>query len=100
MAMRKSSRSELNKLREIVAFMIDTRKCPGCRKALIDGKTRFAAWLLEGTGRGVPLDPKAFSIHHSPRTGRGSIWHYICHMREEATKHRTRKGNRFVKGGR
>lgn len=96
MAMRRSTRSELNKLREVVGFLLQETRCPFCGDHLLDADTREGAWELEGTGRGVPVDPRQLSIHHEK--GRGVLTHYTCHMRFEAVAVRVRKGNRFVKG--
>lgn len=97
--MRASTRSELNKLREIVGFLVGRRCCTLCGEPLLDAQTRRRMWELEGTGRGVPVDPKALSIHH-PHHGRkilpGELTHHTCHMRHEA-KTRNRDGNRFTK---
>jgi hypothetical protein len=87
--MRRSTRSELNKLRELVRFLMRDKNgkvltCYFCHKPLIDddhGKH-------DGTGRAAPISNPP-TIHHKDVTWRQyhankTLAHPLCHRRHEA----------------
>jgi hypothetical protein len=88
MAMRKSTRRELAKLREIALHFLDGVRCFFCRKLLLpDG-------VLEshepGSGRGVPLYLAITEHHvngnHDDNRRSNRVWaHRTCHRRHHAS---------------
>lgn len=83
MAMRKSTRSELNKLRELVHYLLAERKCCFCKQPLIEVPD---GWV-PGTGSGPPLKAKV-AVHHKDGwedpVKDTQLCHRKCHLRHHA----------------
>ena len=96
--MRKSTRRELNKLRELVAYLLRDRKCCFCHRVITDhdGAT-------DGEGRGRPLTDRITihhrnQVHHDKRRSNERLAHQTCHKSFHA-RQRTRHAGRFLKKG-
>jgi len=102
MAMQKSKRRELAKLRELCLYLLRGRKCCFCKQALTDydGET-------DGDGRARPLTER-ITIHHlnyarlapgaghlDKRRSNERLAHFACHKAHHAKTH-PRVGGKFV----
>lgn len=89
MAMRKSTRRELRKLRELVHFLLAERRCCFCRQLLVETPGHYAP----GNGEGPPLDD-AICVHHrdgdhhNNRRANTRLAHSTCHKRFHARQRR------------
>jgi hypothetical protein len=59
MSMRKSTRQELRKCRELLRFLLRDKKCCFCKKPLQDDKS----YAKDGDGQGSPIC-RRITIHH------------------------------------
>lgn len=79
MAMRKSTRRELRKLRELVHLLLAAKRCCFCRKPLVEVED---GW--QGSGDGPQLAAKV-TIHHKNgdhddnRPSNHALCHQTCH---------------------
>jgi hypothetical protein len=79
MGMRKSTRREVRKLREIAHYFLEDVKCYFCKKLLL-GKNRYAP----GRADGSPIDIKLTQHHkdgdHYNQEKKNRVWsHDSCH---------------------
>src|SRR5437870_5456590 len=87
MSMRKSTRQELRKCREIVRFLLRGRGCFFCRKPLIEEES----YCVDGDGQGSPLGQLP-TIHHIDENHDNddeknkALAHVSCHKRYHATR--------------
>lgn len=58
MSMRKSTRQELRKLREVLRYALRKKNCYFCHKPLIDTKS----YAKDGDGQGSPV--RNITVHH------------------------------------
>jgi hypothetical protein len=82
--MRKSTRHELNKLREMFWYLIRGKRCAACHELFVEDD----AWIVmpHGTGHGQPMGKLQITIDHrvtlggnAPRNMR--LMHKSCHGR-------------------
>jgi hypothetical protein len=92
MSMRKSTRQELRKCREIIRFILRGKKCwfygrknhPDCKGLLIHSKS----YAKDGDGQGSPV--RSITIHHidsnhgNDRDNNKALVHDSCHRRHHA----------------
>jgi hypothetical protein len=84
MAMRKSTRRELRKLRELVRVLLDGKRCCFCKEPLVDN-TDF----LPGNGEGFQISEQ-ITIHHrnglheDNRQSNLRFCHRSCHKKHHA----------------
>jgi len=80
MSMRKSTRQELRKLRELLRFLLRGKKCYFCRKPLIKDKS----YAKDGDSQGSPISRRV-TIHHkdgdhdNDALGNKKLAHTPCH---------------------
>lgn len=80
MGMRRSTRQELRKLREIVREVFEDRTCPFCTEPLLDTKNSYN----HGDGESSPFDTD-FALHHKDgnhdnNKKKNRVWsHRRCH---------------------
>lgn len=103
--MRKSTRRELNKSRELLRFLLRDRCCCFCKEPLIDDEDR----IMDGEGRAKPIailptihhhDPKHLGkkhthAHRNQQKFEKRLAHPTCHRRYTATL--SRWGNNIPK---
>jgi hypothetical protein len=93
--MQKKIRRELNKLRELVLFLLREKDCALCHQPLTDYDGR-----VDGDGCGVPLTER-ITIHHSDGNHANKalsnqvLVHETCHKAYHARIH-PRAGGRFT----
>ncbi len=102
MAMRKSTRSELNKLRELFWYFIHGKRCAICKEKFVEDDVYTLH--RHGDGTGAPLSMR-LTIHHkngdhddNERSNHGLV-HATCHRRYHANKPCTydwRKGEKGI----
>jgi len=87
MAMRKSTRQELRKLREILRFLLRGKCCFFCKRKLISAKS----YAKDGDGQGSPIS-RQLTIHHvngnhsDDRRENKRLTHQRCHRSYEKRK--------------
>jgi hypothetical protein len=80
MGMRKSTRQELRKLRELCQHFLEDMTCMFCHEPLVGGKNHYG----HGDGEGSPLDIE-LTIHHKDGNHRNNakknrkVVHRRCH---------------------
>ncbi len=96
MGMRKSTRQELRKLREIVREAFEDRLCPFCKEPMISEANAYN----HGDGESSPFDVD-WSLHHKDgnhynNEKRNRVWsHRRCHKAHHMTERH--KANRKAK---
>ena len=80
--MRKSTRRELNKLRELFWYLIRGQRCAHCKELFVEDD----AWTVmpHGTGHGLPLGNLLITIDHKITFGGNApsnlrLMHKRCH---------------------
>ncbi|HTA46398.1 MAG TPA: hypothetical protein VK789_28340 [Bryobacteraceae bacterium] len=97
MAMRKSSRRELNKLRELLWFFVRGKRCYFCKRPLSPAEKT----IRDGDGRAEPFSALDITIHHKngdhddKARVNETLAHSSCHKAHHA-RHHPRAGGRFV----
>jgi hypothetical protein len=95
--MRKSTRRELAKLRELYRFLVRGRRCYFCKRALLETEKV----IRDGDGYGAPVKATDVTIHHldgdheNKARRNEDLAHVKCHKRHHAQTH-PRVGCRFV----
>ena len=101
MAMQKSKRRELNKLRELFWFFIYGKRCAVCKELFVESDLYELA--KHGDARGEPLSIRLTIDHkngdHSDnRPQNHRLVHERCHKIHHA-KHMRRMGGKFLRQG-
>jgi hypothetical protein len=97
MAMRKSSRRELNKLRELLWFFVRGKTCYFCKQALAPDQKR----ITDGDGTAEPFTALDITLHHlngdhdDKAKSNERLSHFSCHKAHHA-RHHPRAGGKFV----
>jgi hypothetical protein len=82
MSMRKSTRQELRKCRELLRFTLRGKKCWFCRKPLMDD----VSYAKDGDGQGSPI-ARTITVHHKDGDHQNDdqenkvLVHTTCHKR-------------------
>lgn len=94
MAMRKDSRRELNKLRELVHFLLVGQKCFFCNKPL---STTAETFVEHGNATGPALDER-ISVHHvdgdhsNNQHDNKALCHLKCHKSHHRRENNLKRG--------
>jgi hypothetical protein len=81
MAMRKSTRQELRKARELLRFLLRGKNCCFCHKALMNDES----YAKDGDGQGSPIS-RLITIHHkdgdhsNDAQNNKKLAHRSCHL--------------------
>jgi len=87
MSMRKSTRQELRKCRELIRFLIRDKCCCFCHKPLMDDES----YAKDGDGQGSPI-ARRITIHHvdgnheNDAQNNKRLSHTSCHLSYHARK--------------
>jgi hypothetical protein len=101
MGMRRSTRQELRKLREICRDLLDGKACMFCHEPLLDTDNHYG----HGDGEGSPFSATDLTLHHkdgdhSNNAKKNRVWvHRRCHKSHHMTERWVEK-RAAAKGGR